>query len=106
MIQPEIKTKRLLLRQFKREDAKVVQYLAGNKNVSEPTLNIPFPYEDGMAEEWISSQTQGWKNGTEAIYAITDKNAKGLLGTVGLVNIRDSQAELGYWAGLSHKNLA
>lgn len=99
MIQPAIKTKRLLLRQFKLEDAKVVQYLAGNKNVSESTLNIPYPYEDGMAEEWISSQTQSWKNGTGVIYAITEKSSNNLLGTVSLVSIEDSQAELGYWVG-------
>ncbi len=99
MIQPEIETHRLLLRQFNIEDAEVIQQLAGNKKVSEQTLNIPYPYQDGMAEEWIFNQIRIRGNGTEAIYAITDKNSKRLLGTVGLVSIKGLEAELGYWVG-------
>jgi RimJ/RimL family protein N-acetyltransferase len=97
--QPQIITQRLSLRPFTPEDAKDVQKLAGNKNVSEQTLNIPYPYRDGMAEAWISNQTHNWKNGTEVIYAITDKNSKQLLGTVSLVKTDHSKAELGYWVG-------
>jgi RimJ/RimL family protein N-acetyltransferase len=74
--QPQITTQRLSLRPFTPEDAKDVQNLAGNKNVSEQTLNIPYPYRDGMAEAWISDQTHNWNSGTEVIYAITDKKSK------------------------------
>jgi RimJ/RimL family protein N-acetyltransferase len=52
-----------------------------------------------MAEKWISSQTQSWGNGTGAIYAITDKSLNTLFGTVSLVSIKNSHAELGYWVG-------
>jgi RimJ/RimL family protein N-acetyltransferase len=99
MNQPEIETQRLLLRQFSHEDAKIVQKLAGNKLVSEPTLNIPYPYQDGMAEEWISNQILNWKNRTQVIYAVTDKVSKQLLGAVSLVEIKGTEAELGYWFG-------
>ena len=50
MKQPILTTERLTPRSFNRDDASLVQKLAGNYNVSKTTLNIPHPYEDGMAE--------------------------------------------------------
>lgn len=99
MKQPVIETLRLLLRPFDKKDAKVVQQLSGNKNVSDPTINIPYPYEAGMAEEWISKHSLSWKNRTSITYAITDRVSKKLLGTVAFVKINGSEAELGYWIG-------
>ena len=55
MRQPELTTNRLLLRNFKLDDAPEIESLAGNYNVSKTTLNIPFPYLPGMAEEWINT---------------------------------------------------
>ena len=101
MTQSEIKTQRLILRPFKSDDAKAVQFLAGNKKVSEPTRNIPYPYEDGMAEEWISTLARKWGNGSEATYAVTDRKSKQLFGAVSLLKIQDSSARLGYWIGES-----
>jgi ribosomal-protein-alanine N-acetyltransferase len=60
MIQPDLKTERLLLRRFRLDDASDVQKLAGNVNVSKMTLNIPYPYKPGMSEEWISSHQDNW----------------------------------------------
>jgi hypothetical protein len=50
MKQPDIETERLILMPFILSDGPQVQKLAGSRNVSKSTLNIPFPYEDGMAE--------------------------------------------------------
>jgi len=99
MNQPEIETERLLLRAFTQLDSKDVQYLAGNRKVSEMTLNIPHPYEDGMAEEWISTHLSNWRDGKVITYAVIDKESKILIGTVGFVRIEESKAELGYWIG-------
>ncbi|MCF6211564.1 MAG: GNAT family N-acetyltransferase [Gammaproteobacteria bacterium] len=99
MNQPEIESERLLLRAFTPLDAKDVQKLAGNKKVSEMTLNIPHPYEDGMAEEWISTHCSNWENRKIITYAVSDRISKKLLGTVGFVRIEESKAELGYWIG-------
>lgn len=97
--QPTLKTRRLRLRPFRPEDAPEVQRLAGNKKVSEPTLNIPHPYKDGMAEEWIATHQPGWEEGARVVYAITLRHTKQLIGTVSLVKNKRSEWELGYWVG-------
>lgn len=99
MKQPSLKTKRLLLRTFKQQDAGQVQALAGNENVSKSTLNIPHPYKDGMAEDWIDSHEMSWESKSKIIFAITKLYNKQLIGTVGLVEITRDQAEIGYWIG-------
>jgi RimJ/RimL family protein N-acetyltransferase len=104
MNQPLIETERLILRPFEEKDAKSVQKLAGNKEVSKTTLNIPYPYKDGMAEAWISTHRTGWENRAVVVFAATDKGTKGLLGTVSLVEINGTNAELGYWFGEPYWN--
>lgn len=99
MNQPELITDRLLLRSFKNEDAKLVQELAGNYNVSKTTLNIPHPYENGMAENWIKTHFKNWKQMSRITYAITNNKTNQLIGAVSLVEIKGTQAKLGYWIG-------
>ena len=96
---PVLTTERLTLRNFNFDDAAAVRKLAGNYNVSKSTLNIPFPYEYGMAEDWISTHEKGWESKTGLVYAITLSNINQLIGAISLHDIDDSQGELGYWIG-------
>jgi len=97
---PRLETERLLLRPFTLSDAKDVQRLAGNKAIADTTLNIPHPYEDGMAEAWISSHQPGFEAGEQAAFAITLKPGGKLIGAISLkIDTATQMAELGYWVG-------
>lgn len=98
--QPSLVTPRLRLRPFAAEDASAVQRLAGAFEVADTTLNIPHPYLDGMAEEWIGTHAGAWAKRETATYAVTT-DADGLVGAIGLrLEPAHRRAELGYWIGV------
>ena len=101
--QPILHTRRLVLRPFALADAADVQRLAGADAVASTTANIPHPYEDGMAEAWISSQPADLADGTGIVYAITLAETGELCGAVGLtLNPEHQRAEMGYWIGVPY----
>jgi len=102
---PMIKSERLLMRPFVLSDAKRVQLLAGNKAIASTTLNIPHPYEDGMAEEWIGTHQERFEKGELFNFAIELQSSQELIGAIGLVvNAQHAHAELGYWIGEPYWN--
>ena len=102
---PTIELKRIVLRPFTLDDAKVVQELAGDKEVAKTTLNVPHPYEDGMAEEWIKKHEKEFKNGNLVTLAITHKKEGYLIGTINIkLNQKFENGELGYWVGKKYWN--
>ena len=104
--QPTLETARLILRPFRRGDAPAVQELAGAREIADTTMNIPHPYEDGMAEEWIGTHEAGYENGTSATFAIVLRDGASLVGAIGLQLDRSAnKAELGYWVGRPYWNL-
>ena len=98
-----------------------MQRLAGDRAVADMTLNIPHPYEDGMAEKWISNHRDWFERGEQAVFAVTLKPcgagvspacaadhrfaavpaaAPQVIGCVSLrIKREDQRAELGYWLG-------
>ena len=99
-LQPLLTTQRLLLRPLQLSDATRVQALAGDEQIANGTLNIPHPYTDGVAGQWIGKHLAGWHRGQSAIYAITLKTSQQLIGCIGLHNIQNGKAQLGYWIGV------
>jgi RimJ/RimL family protein N-acetyltransferase len=103
---PTIQTSRLLLRPFTLEDAPVVQKLAGERDIASTTLNIPHPYEDRMAEEWISTHQDRYVKGVSVVFAIVLRADESLVGAMGLeISKENDRAELGYWIGKPYWNL-
>lgn len=97
---PIIDTKRLILRPFAISDSEEVQRLAGAKEIYETTSNVPHPYEDGMAEKWISTHASNFYHDLGVNLAITDRKETKLIGAIGLVaNRQNYRAELAYWIG-------
>jgi RimJ/RimL family protein N-acetyltransferase len=96
--QPTLLTGRLSLRPYLFADAPAVQRLAGAREVADTTTNIPHPYEDGLAEQWIASHPGELAAGRMLVCAVTDRGTDDLLGTVSLrFTPEHAQAELGYW---------
>jgi RimJ/RimL family protein N-acetyltransferase len=96
-------TSRLLLRPFSLEDAPRVKTLAGDWEIARVTANIPHPYEDGMAETWISGHSEAFEAGNSASFAVTLKKDGLLIGAIGLhFSVRNHSAEIGYWIGVPY----
>lgn len=100
MAEPLLLTSRLTIRLFTPTDAPRVQELAGDHAIADTALNIPHPYEDGMAEAWIAQNSELFERGEAAHFAVVLRERNELIGAVGLtLNDQHARAELGYWIG-------
>ena len=103
--QPTLTTERLVLRSLVPADAPAVHRLAGDRRVADTTVNIPHPYEPGMAEAWIAGHEDEYARGAGVTFAITDRKTGALLGAVHLrLQPRFRRAEMGYWIGVPYWN--
>jgi RimJ/RimL family protein N-acetyltransferase len=87
-------------------DAADVQRLAGDRAIADTTLNVPHPYEDGMAEAWIGTHAREFAERRLVNFAITLAADGSLLGSIGLQLDRETPGagELGYWVGVPYWN--
>ena len=98
---PRLRTRRLVLRAFGRGDAPRVRELAGAREVAANTLNIPHPYEEGMAEAWISTHPASLREGRGVTFAMERAKDGGLIGAIGLEMNPCGGAELGSGVGVA-----
>ncbi len=100
---PSLRTERLILRAFTLKDAPDIQRLVGEWRVARTLLSVPHPYEDGLAEEWISGHRSEFERGESVHFAVVLREWGKLCGACGLmINSSDANAELGYWIGLPY----
>jgi 8-oxo-dGTP diphosphatase len=92
-----IRTERLLLRPLEAGDAKALTRLVNDYSVAGNLARVPFPYREGLAEEWIASTHAQIAGGDAWHLAITRDGT--LVGCVGLTPKKDALPELGYWVG-------
>lgn len=98
--QPTLTTNRLILRPFAPEDAPDVQRLAGDRAGADTTERIPHPYKDGMAEAWIATHSQQFRDLKECTFAVVLKDDQQVIGGVSLsLTMAHARGELGYWIG-------
>jgi RimJ/RimL family protein N-acetyltransferase len=101
---PTLTTERLVLRQFALSDAPTIQRLAGAPEIAAGTF-MPHPYEDGMAEQWITDQQANYEQGLQYNFAIVLAAENVLIGSIGFVLTSAHQhAQLGYWIGVPYWN--
>ena len=101
---PILTTNRLVLRKCTRADAPDIQSLAGDWDIASTTLRIPHPYEDGMAESWISTHQENLDRGEQLSLGITLRSGA-IIGNIGLMfDPPNDMAEMGYWIGKPYWN--
>ena len=101
---PELNTDRLLLRGFERSDVHTVRTLAGAFEIADTTLNVPHPYEAGMAEVWMRTHADIFRTGAGVNFAIVHRSDGCLLGSISLRGVHKTfhHAELGYWIAVPY----
>ncbi|WP_240220913.1 GNAT family N-acetyltransferase [Rheinheimera hassiensis] len=99
---PTVYSEKLILRPFQPEDASKVQALAGEKVIAEMTDNVPHPYLDGMAEEWIGKHQSWYRNRVAIVFAILTRETCELIGAISITEICELSGNLGYWIGLPY----
>jgi [ribosomal protein S5]-alanine N-acetyltransferase len=100
---PALETERLWLRPLTLADAPVIQSLVNDRRIAETTLNIPHPYPENGAADWIrrmrERRAQGYADYT---FGIVRKPDMTLIGVVSIHVWRDQRAEIGYWVGVDY----
>src|SRR3989338_8251795 len=93
-----IKTKRLLIRPFRKNDEESLIENINDRIVYRYTLRIPYPYTKRRARLWIATSSKTHKQKMGKIYFAIAINGKAI-GGIGLDNIEKHKAEIGYWLG-------
>ena len=94
---PEIETERLLLRRLQQSDWKMISYLRSDKTVNEFVMR-PRAESKEKALDFITKINDGIENRSLYYWAITEKNQKGMIGSICLWNFSKDKktAEVGY----------
>lgn len=97
-------TKRLRLKQIQIEDAKELDKLMNDALIAANNYNIPYPYREGYALEWIKKgmkeiECKGLKRWKIECLATTQ-----LLGIIEYrVSLEHDRADIGYWIGREYR---
>jgi ribosomal-protein-alanine N-acetyltransferase len=90
----------------KTDEEDITAYMQ-DKEISEGTLRIPFPYNIEHARIWVEDNDRfEQENGFKKNYAIRDSKGK-MLGSIGLhfnYGYGADKSEFGYWIGKPYRN--
>ena len=100
--QPQLVSERLVLRELSLQDAPRIQLLASDKRIADMTANIPHPYPDNAAVDWITQHESNWQLRKQAIFGIILKSTQEVIGSIGLAFRESGDVELGYWVGVDY----
>lgn len=97
---PRLETERLILRKPSYHDIPEMIKHANDKDVVAGTLNMPHPYVEDNAIEWLNMSLLGFKTGEKLKFAIELKETGKFIGGIGyIIHARHNTGELGYWLG-------
>jgi RimJ/RimL family protein N-acetyltransferase len=80
-------------------DVEAITAACNDRAIAEFLDIIPSPYTEDDAREYIARTEQGWAEGTNSNFAITDAQSAAAVGSIGVRWTRpeDRVAEVGYW---------
>ncbi len=98
---PVLKTERLILnRPIENDLEDLLLHMNSNKDISENTLTIPYPYTKESADFWFKIIEEGFQQRNAFIFAVRQKEIEKLMGAVGIhLDSSNHKAEVGYWIG-------
>jgi len=100
---PILTTERLVLRAFAHADVANLVRFAGSDAVHATTLNIPHPYTEQHAIDWIATHQAILAAGHGFVWAIAHGDTDELVGTIDIrLRMVHKRAEIGYWIGPPH----
>src|SRR5262245_24438212 len=95
---PTLQTERLLLRRLELSDAPAATLLLQEREISNNTLSVPYPYTEAMAIQWIT-MVQESTDGSHT-FAVVRHSNNDYIGVISLHPREEHQrAVLGYWFG-------
>jgi RimJ/RimL family protein N-acetyltransferase len=94
---PVLKTKRLILRAPRPDDADALALLMNDRRIADNTARVPHPYTVRDAEAFIAHIA----NGGETAFVITLANGE-MIGNGGIGRLRTDGPEIGYAIGVDH----
>jgi RimJ/RimL family protein N-acetyltransferase len=80
-------------------DVEAITAACNDQAISEFLDLIPSPYTEDDAREFIAHCREGWADGTQTNFAITDADSAAAIGSIGVRWLEPEQgvAETGYW---------
>lgn len=97
-----IKTKKFILRPFKRGDEFSLQRNLNNKKIARNLATVPYPYSLKMAKEWIVKNIKEAKRKKPSMINFVIDIDNEVAGSIGFHKIEPHRAELGYWLAQKH----
>lgn len=98
----ELRTDRLVLTTPTPADADTITELCQDPEIQRWTT-VPSPYERDDAVGFTESVARGWNEVSAVVWAVRTARDAPVLGMVGLHDLDDGEAELGYWLGRQHR---
>lgn len=96
VIGPELTDGVVLVRPPVERDAPAIFAACQDPEVSRFTA-LPAPYEWHHAADWIAGTPDAWRSRTSTPMVVVDATTGDLLGACGLIEMKEDQAEIGYW---------
>lgn len=92
-----IKTKKFVLRPFRKGDELSLQKNINNKKIARNLATVPYPYTVKMAKEWIAKNIkEAKKKKPSMVNFVIDIDGE-VAGSIGFHKIEQHKAEIGYW---------